>query len=122
MTPPKMDSVQDQERGRHSRVADDQPPSVSIHLISYGHAYGPLHSEILSATKQQRRNRVLPYNIRHLPNPPRSLRASGAIGLSRRLRTEFLKNKPVQKYLERIGTELLNAIREEVDGSHHDVE
>jgi hypothetical protein len=38
------------------------------------------------------------------------------------LRTEFLKNKPVQKYLERVGTELLDTIREEVDGPHHDIE
>ncbi|KAJ5235171.1 uncharacterized protein N7469_004339 [Penicillium citrinum] len=83
---------------------------VNVSLYSYGHANGPITS-LDSDTPSQK---TLSYNIRHLPNPPRHLR-SKTDGLSRRLRKEFLQHDNVEKYLERVMTELIEAINSEYD-------
>lgn len=86
------------------------PPSarsVRISLISYGHANGPIvQQQNISA----RYHKTLPYSIRHLPNPPRHLRAK-ATGLSRRLQKEFLQNDDVETFLLKVRGEILNVVK-----------
>lgn len=84
-------------------------PSVRVSLFSYGHANGPIVQQ--QQHSQSHNHKALAYNIRHLPNPPRHLRAN-ATGLSRRLQKEFLQNDNVQAFLERVQNELLDAISE----------
>lgn len=85
-------------------------PSVRVSLFSYGHANGP----IVQQHSQARCHKNLSYNIRHLPNPPRHLRAN-ATGLSRRLQKEFLQNDSVEAFLIKIQSELLDAVKTERD-------
>jgi hypothetical protein len=59
-----------------------------------------------------RYHKTLAYNIRHLPNPPRHLRANGATGLSRRLQKEFLQNDSVEAFLVKVQGEISDAVRE----------
>ncbi|KAJ5381236.1 uncharacterized protein N7496_003664 [Penicillium cataractarum] len=84
-------------------------PSVIVSLFSYGHANGPIVRQHLH--NKPHIHKTLAYNIRHLPNPPRHLRAN-ATGLSRRLQKEFLQNDNVQAFLVKVQNELLDAIRE----------
>lgn len=81
--------------------------SIQVWLFSYGHANGPIIQQPGGARFQ----RTLAYNIRHLPNPPRHLRAKST-GLSRRLQKEFLQNDDVEAFLVKAQDELLNEIRE----------
>lgn len=92
--------------------AEDIPPEtklVHVSLYSYGHVNGPITSQDGDASQN-----TLSYNIRHLPNPPRHLR-SKTNGLSRRLQKEFLQHDIVEKYLERVLTELVEALIVEYD-------
>jgi hypothetical protein len=84
-------------------------PSVRVSLFSYGHANGPIVPQ--EQQSQSHNHKILAYNIRHLPNPPRNLRAN-TTGLSRRLQKEFLQNDSVQAFLGRVQNELLDAIKE----------
>ncbi|KAJ5667243.1 hypothetical protein N7507_003107 [Penicillium longicatenatum] len=81
--------------------------SVQVSLFSYGHANGP----IVQQHREARYHKTLHYNIRHLPNPPRHLRAKST-GLSRRLQKEFLHNTNVEEFLVKVQGELLNAIKQ----------
>jgi hypothetical protein len=83
--------------------------SVQVSLISYGHANGPVVQQ--QQVEEARYHRILAYNIRHLPNPPRHLRVK-ATGLSRRLQKEFLQNDDVEKFLVKVQGEILNAVEE----------
>lgn len=85
-------------------------PSISISLYSYGRANGPL----VTPEIQEQNSILLSYNIRHLPNPPRNLRAM-ATGLSPRLRKEFLKNEIVGSFLERTQNEIVNSLKTSCD-------
>ncbi|KAL3440662.1 hypothetical protein BJX65DRAFT_26099 [Aspergillus insuetus] len=85
--------------------------TVEISLFSYGHSNGPIVQQ-QQQPKKSRYHKTLAYNIRHLPNPPRHLRASGATGLSRRLQKEFLQNDSVEAYLAKVQGEIADAIRE----------
>ncbi|CAI7593057.1 unnamed protein product [Penicillium pancosmium] len=60
----------------------------------------------------------LAYNIRHLPNPPRYLRANST-GLSRSLRKGFLRNDNVEAFLLKVQDELLGVIEEGYDQLLH---
>ncbi|KAL3482558.1 hypothetical protein BJX62DRAFT_114681 [Aspergillus germanicus] len=84
--------------------------TVEISLFSYGHSNGPIVQQ--QQSKKSRYHKTLAYNIRHLPNPPRHLRANGATGLSRRLQKEFLQNDSVEAYLAKVQGEIADAIRE----------
>lgn len=85
-------------------------PSTRISLFSYGHANGPIAPQ----PSQSRWHKVLTYNIRHLPNPPRHLRVSST-GLSRRLQKEFLQNDNVEALLVKVQNELVTSIKTECD-------
>ncbi|KAL2783918.1 hypothetical protein BJX66DRAFT_330336 [Aspergillus keveii] len=95
--------------------------TVKISLFSYGHSNGPIVQQQQQPNKS-RYHKTLAYNIRHLPNPPRHLRANGATGLSRRLQKEFLQNDSVEAYLAKVQGDIADAIREEwcarVVGAH----
>lgn len=54
------------------------------------------------------------YNIRHLPNPPRYLRASST-GLSRGLQKEFLQKDNVEAMLVKVQSELLDTVKTAYD-------
>lgn len=90
-------------------------PSVRVSLFSYGHANGPIVPQ--QQPSQSHNLKLLAYNIRHLPNPPRNIRAN-TTGLSRRLQKEFLQNDSVQAFLGRVQNELLDAIKERDQLSH----
>lgn len=83
---------------------------ISVFLFSYGHANGP----IVQPEDEGRPSKLLAYNIRHLPNPPRNLRAKSN-GLSRQLQKEFLNNDDVEAFLGRVQNDLVDALRTEVD-------
>ncbi|KAF7527299.1 hypothetical protein PCG10_003126 [Penicillium crustosum] len=85
-------------------------PSITVSLSSYGHANGPL----VTPEIQEQNSILLSYNIRHLPNPPRNLRAM-TTGLSPRLRKEFLKNEIVGGFLERAQNEIVNSLKTSCD-------
>lgn len=85
-------------------------PSITVSLYSYGHANGPF----VTAEIQEQNSILLSYNIRHLPNPPRNLRAM-TTGLSPRLQKEFLKNDIVQSFLERTQDEIVNTLKTTYD-------
>ncbi|KAJ5689561.1 hypothetical protein N7462_003953 [Penicillium macrosclerotiorum] len=80
-------------------------PLIRVYLISYGHAYGP----VVWQAGEECQTKLLAYNIRHLPNPPRHLRAN-ATGISKRLQKEFLQNDMVEAFLQKVRTDLLEAI------------
>lgn len=92
-------------------------PSVKVSLFSYGHANGPVASQ----DSQARYRKTLAYNIRHLMNPPRHLRANST-GLSRRLQKEFLQNDNVEAMLVKVQSELLNAVKAGYDQLLHSTE
>lgn len=81
-------------------------PLITVSLCSYGHANGPL----VTPASQEPNSILLSYNIRHLPNPPRNLRAM-TTGLSPRLRKEFLKNDTVENFLEKTLNEIVNSLK-----------
>lgn len=81
-------------------------PTVRVSLFSYGHANGP----IVPQDNQSWYHKLLAFNIRHLPNPPRHLRASST-GLSRRLQKEFLQNDDVEPTLVKVQSDLRNAVQ-----------
>lgn len=93
------------------------PKSVRVSLFSYGHANG----SIVHQASQARYHKILAYNIRHLPNPPRHLRAN-ATGLSRRLQKEFLQNENVEAFLAKVQSELLSAVKTGCDHLLHSTE
>lgn len=84
--------------------------SISVSLYSYGRANGPL----VTPDIQEQNSIRLSYNIRHLPNPPRNLRAM-TTGLSPRLRKEFMKNEIVGSFLERTQNEIVNSLKTSCD-------
>lgn len=84
--------------------------SISVSLYSYGRANGPF----VTPDIQEQNSIRLSYNIRHLPNPPRNLRAM-TTGLSPRLRKEFLKNEIVGSFLERTQNEIVNSLKTSCD-------
>lgn len=86
--------------------------SVRISLISYGHANGPIVQQ--QQLGEARYHRTLAYSIRHLPNPPRHLRANST-GLSRRLQKEFLQNDEVERFLVKVQEDILNKA---IEGCH----
>ncbi|KAJ5794763.1 hypothetical protein N7457_001362 [Penicillium paradoxum] len=93
-----------------SSLVDNNPttlqrPSIAISLYSYGHSNGPF----VRSEEQEQDSIMLSYNIRHLPNPPRNLRAM-TTGLSPRLRKEFLKNDTVETFLERTQNEIISSL------------
>jgi len=92
-------------------------PSVIVSLFSFGHANGP----IVQQPSQSSCHKVLAYNIRHLPNPPRHLRVN-ATGLSRRLQKEFLQNDNVEAFLVKVQNELVTSIKTECDLFLHSTE
>ncbi|KGO75847.1 hypothetical protein PITC_032930 [Penicillium italicum] len=93
-----------------SSAASAWRPSITVSLYSYGHANGPfVRPEIW-----EQGSILLSYNIRHLPNPPRNLRAM-TTGLSPRLRKEFLNNDKVQSSLERTQSEIVNSLKTTCD-------
>lgn len=85
-------------------------PHLSVSLISYGHANGPL----VQPERERGQRKLLAYNIRHLPNPPRHLRANST-GLSRRLQKEFLQNDAVQAQLCKAQHEVVETLKVEPD-------
>lgn len=91
--------------------------SIQVSLFSYGHANGP----IVKQSKEARCHKDLAYNIRHLPNPPRNIRANST-GLSRRLQKEFLRNDNVEAFLLKVQDELLGVIEEGWDQSLNSTE
>ncbi|KAE8366243.1 hypothetical protein BDV27DRAFT_156102 [Aspergillus caelatus] len=84
--------------------------SVRISLFSYGHANGP----IVQPHSEAQYHKTLAYNIRHLPNPPRHLRAK-ATGLSRRLQKEFLQNNNAEEFLVKVQREISDVAKEGCD-------
>ncbi|KAL2849279.1 hypothetical protein BJX68DRAFT_237831 [Aspergillus pseudodeflectus] len=84
--------------------------TIRISLFSYGHSNGPIVLQQQPGEGQY--HRTLAYNIRHLPNPPRHLRANGATGLSRRLQKEFLQNDSVEAFLIKVQAEISDVVRE----------
>jgi RNase adaptor protein for sRNA GlmZ degradation len=92
-------------------------PSITISLFSYGHANGP----IIQPPSHSRRHKILAYNIRHLPNPPRHLRVNST-GLSRRLQKELLQNDNVEAFLVKVQNELVTSIKTECDLFLHSTE
>ncbi|KAJ5767482.1 hypothetical protein N7533_000065 [Penicillium manginii] len=91
--------------------------SIRVSLFSYGHANGP----ILKQQKEATCHKYLAYNIRHLPNPPRNLRANST-GLSRRLQKEFLRNDNVEAFLLKVQEEVLGAVEKGCDQLLHSSE
>lgn len=85
-------------------------PSINVSLYSYGHANGPFGR----SKSHEQDSLLLSYNIRHLPNPPRKLRAM-TTGLSPRLRKEFLKNDAVETLLEKTRSENTSSIKTACD-------
>lgn len=84
-----------------------EPRVISVFLFSYGHANGP----IVQPEGQGRLSKLLAYNIRHLRNPPRNLRAKSN-GLSKQLQKEFLHNDDVEVVLDKVQSDLVDALRE----------
>jgi hypothetical protein len=89
-----------------SSPASLQAPSIDISLYSYGRSNGPF----IIPEDQKQTSILLSYNIRHLPNPPRNLRAM-TTGLSPRLRKEFLKNDMVESFLRTSHDEIVNSLK-----------
>jgi hypothetical protein len=87
--------------------------TVKISLFSYGHSNGPI--VLQEQPKKAQYYKTLAYNIRHLPNPPRQLRANGATGLSRRLQKEFLQHDSVETSLVKVQAEISDAVKEGYD-------
>jgi hypothetical protein len=77
-------------------------PTVRGSLFSYGHANGPVVPQEMA------------YNIRHLQNPPRHLRARST-GLSRGLQKEFLQKDNVEAMLVKVQSELLDTVKSGYD-------
>ncbi|KAH8699193.1 hypothetical protein BGW36DRAFT_377439 [Talaromyces proteolyticus] len=86
------------------------PPVISVFLFSYGHINGP----IVQTGVEGRSSKQLAYSIRHLPNPPRNLRANSN-GLSRRLQKEFLNNDCVEAILGKVQNDIIDALRIEAE-------
>ncbi|KAJ5775720.1 uncharacterized protein N7511_000731 [Penicillium nucicola] len=82
-------------------------PSIAVLLASYGRSNGPF----VPSEEQKEKSKILAFNIRHLPNPPRKLRAM-TTGLSPRLRKEFLKNEVVQQFLSKTYDEVVQSFTE----------
>lgn len=93
-------------------------PAIIISLFSYGRANGPLvlhpQPQSQSSSLVPPRTRNLAYSIRHLPNPPRGVRAM-TTGLSPRLRREFVKADGMERFLEKIQGEIFGVVEEEID-------
>lgn len=82
-------------------------PSITVSLVSYGRSNGPF----VPSDEQKEKAKFLSFNIRHLPNPPRNLRAM-TTGLSPRLQKEFLKNEVVQQFLTRTHDEIVASLKD----------
>ncbi|KAL2834593.1 hypothetical protein BJY01DRAFT_83789 [Aspergillus pseudoustus] len=88
--------------------------AVRISLLSYGHANGPVVAQQQDRKEETRYRKTLAYSIRHLPNPPRHIRAK-ATGLSRRLQKEFLQNDAVEGFLVMVEGQILTTVQEGCD-------
>jgi RNase adaptor protein for sRNA GlmZ degradation len=115
------DSVKDIMNTIHEPNLPPQPSprhlSITVSLVSYGHSNGPF----VPSDEQREKASLLAFNIRHLPNPPRNLRAM-TTGLSPRLRKEFLKNEVVQHFLTKTYDEIAASIKESYEALSHEYE